>query len=57
MSGRSSTTVRTPTHSYAHLSAQYEVGSGPEAVIVPVRATEVMQRGEDGMWLYVIDHA
>lgn len=44
-------------HSYAHLSAQYEIGSGPEAVSVPVRATEVMKRGADGMWLYVIDHA
>lgn len=44
-------------HSYAHLIAQYEVGSGPEAVSVPVRATEVMERGEDGKWLYVLDHA
>ncbi len=44
-------------HSYAHLSAEYVVGSGPEAVNVDVRATEVMQRGEDGRWLYVIDHA
>jgi ketosteroid isomerase-like protein len=44
-------------HSYAHLSAEYAVGSGPEAVCVPVRATEVMQRREDGTWLYVIDHA
>ena len=44
-------------HSYAHLSAEYAVDSGPEAVCVAVRVTEVMRRAEDGRWLYVIDHA
>lgn len=44
-------------HSYAHLIAEYAVGSGPDAVVVPVRATEVMQRADDGRWLYVVDHA
>lgn len=49
--------VRDGDHAYAHLTAHYTVGSGPDAVSVPVRATEVMARRDDGTWLYVIDHA
>jgi ketosteroid isomerase-like protein len=30
---------------------------GGEPVEIPFRTTEVMRRGADGTWRYVIDHA
>ena len=44
---------------YAHLTGSLHVrwkASGEEEDL-PIRATEVMHRGRDGRWRYVIDHA
>jgi uncharacterized protein (TIGR02246 family) len=42
---------------YAHQHGVLKGEMGGEAVEIPFRATEVMRRGADGNWRYVIDHA
>ena len=43
----------------AHLVASVRLQSpdSDEATVIPVRATEVMRRGADGKWRYLIDHS
>ena len=43
----------------AHLVAtvRLQPPDSTEVTTMPVRATEVMRRGDDGQWRYVIDHA
>ena len=42
---------------YAHQHGVLKGEMGGEPVEIPFRATEVMRRGTDGSWRYVIDHA
>jgi uncharacterized protein (TIGR02246 family) len=42
---------------YAHQHGVLKGEMGGEPVEIPFRATEVMRRGADGTWRYVIDHA
>ena len=42
---------------YAHQHGVLKGEMGGEPVEIPFRATEVMRRGADGNWRYVIDHA
>jgi ketosteroid isomerase-like protein len=42
---------------YAHQSGVLKGEMGGEPVEIPFRTTEVMRRGADGSWRYVIDHA
>ena len=42
---------------YAHQHGVLKAEMGGESVEIPFRATEVMRRGADGNWRYVIDHA
>jgi uncharacterized protein (TIGR02246 family) len=42
---------------YAHQSGVIYGEMGGERVEIPFRTTEVMRRGPDGTWRYVIDHA
>ena len=43
----------------AHLVAtvRLQAPDSNDVTAMPVRATEVMRRGDDGQWRYVIDHA
>jgi uncharacterized protein (TIGR02246 family) len=42
---------------YAHQHGVIRGEMGGEQVEIPFRTTEVMRRGSDGTWRYVIDHA
>jgi uncharacterized protein (TIGR02246 family) len=42
---------------YAHQTGVIRGEMGGERVEIPFRTTEVMRRGADGTWRYVIDHA
>jgi ketosteroid isomerase-like protein len=42
---------------YAHQHGVVRGKIGGEAVEIPFRTTEVMRRGADGNWKYVVDHA
>jgi uncharacterized protein (TIGR02246 family) len=42
---------------YAHQCGVIRAEMGGEQVEIPFRTTEVMRRGDDGTWRYVIDHA
>lgn len=42
---------------YAHQHGVIRAEMGGERVEIPFRTTEVMRRGADGTWRYVIDHA
>jgi uncharacterized protein (TIGR02246 family) len=42
---------------YAHQTGVIRGEMGGEPVEIPFRTTEVMRRGGDGTWRYVIDHA
>ncbi|HEX5268044.1 MAG TPA: SgcJ/EcaC family oxidoreductase [Acidimicrobiales bacterium] len=51
--------VRDGNLAVAHLVATVRLESpdSTEATLIPVRATEVMRRGDDGKWRYLIDHS
>jgi len=42
---------------YAHQHGVIRGELGGEPAELPFRTTEVMRRGADGVWRYVIDHA
>jgi uncharacterized protein (TIGR02246 family) len=44
-------------HAYAHQHGVMRGELGGEQVEIPFRTTEVMHRGDDGTWRYVVDHA
>jgi uncharacterized protein (TIGR02246 family) len=44
-------------HAYAHQYGVMHGELGGEQVDLPFRTTEVMHRGDDGTWRYVVDHA
>jgi uncharacterized protein (TIGR02246 family) len=44
-------------YAWAHQHGVMKGVLGGEAVEVPFRTTEVMHRGADGAWRYVVDHA
>ena len=44
-------------HAYAHQHGTMRVRIGGDEANIAFRATEVMHRGADGTWRYVVDHA
>jgi uncharacterized protein (TIGR02246 family) len=44
-------------HAYAHSTGMFEVHADGRTWSVPLRATEVSHRGEDGHWRFVVVHA
>ena len=49
--------IQSDDYAFAHMTATATLHMNGEDTTIPVRATEVMHRGVDGQWRYVIDHA
>ncbi|MDQ6697379.1 MAG: hypothetical protein M3Z46_07980, partial [Actinomycetota bacterium] len=44
-------------HAYAHQHGALHGWRDGQATEIPFRTTEVMHRGDDGVWRYIVDHA